>query len=159
MRQASMLDMDMIENGQLEWLIDGILSSQAKWKFLCSSVAWNPTFIGGGSSDVWGGWQAEQMENRYLIQRLAGVTNLIVLSGDRHRAGIDDGSSSVWPECSASPFENTNTTLGGNWSHGTYGRGPNFGLVEIRPTSVTLRVKNAIGADAPGITPLVVEAV
>lgn len=157
LRKKSMLDQDLLENGQTEWLIASMNASTAKWKILATSVIWNPTYT-TGASDIWGGWDADQLERRYIQQHVT-AKNVIVLSGDRHNAAIDDGTNSGWPEMTASPFNQTNARFGGRWSHGTRTSGHSYGVLALDATHATLTIKDENGNVAAGVSPLRIAAV
>jgi phosphodiesterase/alkaline phosphatase D-like protein len=154
---ASMLDMDGIANDQVNWLVSGINASTTRWKLLVSTVVWNPTFTESGSSDSWGGWEYEQMELRFLQQHIT-AENVIILTGDRHEAALDDGTNAGWPEGSASPFNQDIFSVGGTWSHGKYA-GENYGRLVIDGSAhtATLTIRNTSGTNASGTTAVVVD--
>lgn len=125
---------------QMQWLIDGVSNSTATWKFICSSVPFNPgaraalelalllqndprfdpletpsgilrpAEIAIEFSDAWGGFPASVST---LIGRLAdnAVENVIWLSGDSHTAAIDDGRNSLVPEFMAGGLDRTNSRI------------------------------------------------
>jgi hypothetical protein len=162
LKRASMLDKDNLgATGQIERLCNGIINSTARWKFFCSSIVWNARVSGSSISDTWYGWDTERFERTYIVQRLqdAGVQNLIILSGDRHFAGIDDGTTlGEWPEMTSSAFHRVALDPIMLWSNGTF-KGQNYGVIEVDGTAhtVTLSVKNNAGTAASGITPFVVD--
>jgi len=81
----------MLGSCQLNWLVEGLRSSTATWKFILSPVPMNRTTK---TYDAWGDFPAEEQQ---LLDALAadGVRNVIVLSGDIHSGGAyDDGTHS-----------------------------------------------------------------
>lgn len=157
LRRASLLDMDMITDGQTEWLIDGIRDSTAVWKVIFSEVIWNPT---APTSDNWSGWTPsdDNIEQRYIIQELAGVDNILVISGDRHVSAIDDGTASVYPEGTFGPLNADSFSVTGNWSQGVWDSGRSYGVLTLSATQATFTARKADGTTATGVTPLTVNA-
>jgi hypothetical protein len=143
----------------VDWLIDNVNSSTARWKVIVSSVPWNATVTGGaGGADCWGDWDAEQFERSYLAQQVTAA-NVIVLSGDRHWGAIDDGTNSGWPEITAGPLNQVDRSpVEGTWTHGSDVSGHKFGLLTIDGTAhtATLAVFDADGTQTASVTPLVV---
>jgi len=157
LKRKSMLDQDFLfATGQTEWLIAGLNRSTAKWKVVVSDVVWNPTLVGGG--DVWGDWDTDRMEQRYIVEHVK-ASNVLVISGDRHRSAIDDGTNSIWPEMSASPLNQTAATLNGKWTNGVTTAGTHYyGILTLGATYATMTIKNADGTTARTVTPLPIRA-
>lgn len=158
LREQSMLDGDALaSDNQLDWLIDGVNNSTARWKIIVSASCWNPTE--GTDEDTWGSYDDDDVEQDYIIQQIT-ADNVIVLTGDRHFGAIDDGTNSNWPEISASPLTRTNGTVTGTWSQGTDNTGHMYGTLEIDGSAhtATLTVKDANGTTTASVTPLVVNA-
>lgn len=153
LRFKSLLDGLFLASNQVDWLVDGLNASTARWKVIVSAEAWNPSYI--SNSDAWGGYDVDQMESLYLRQHIT-ATYVFVFSGDRHRSAIDDGTNAYWPEITASPFNQSPATLGGTWTQGIYGAGHSFGLATFTASSATLAVKDATGGSASGVTPLTI---
>lgn len=152
---SSMLDKDVLPNGQVERLCSGIETSTARWKFFATSVIWNRHFVStSGLDDCWARWDPEWYEREYIRERLAPIPNIIVLSGDRHFGGITDGLAAPegpdWPEMTASAFHRVPLTPVAIWSHGAYSTTPSYGLIEIDGVAhtCTLTVKTDTGAVA-----------
>src|SRR5690606_4041220 len=82
LQRASMLDMDGIVDGQLDWLISGVNGSSRRWKLIVSDPVWNPT---EGDSDD---WSARPLEALYLQQEIT-ANNVIWLTADAHFGAID----------------------------------------------------------------------
>lgn len=150
----SMIDGDNITDGQKEWLRNGLLNSAAKWKFVLSSVPFNPT---AKPTDSWAAYLTERDE---LLNFIAdnGIKNIIILSGDLHSGGrLDDGTNSgdpwlgVWiPEMSV-PHSKSNynskircTGPCGIWSEGELTRTGGYGLITVQtvPARVILEIKD-----------------
>lgn len=151
----SMLDGDNLGSaGQRDWLLNGLKNSQAKWKFILSPVIFNPTTK---ANDSWGGYLTERQAILDFIQthQIGGV---IVLSGDLHAGGIDDGTNSDLPEMVVPAvndgFDKRCITGGtgniGDWSVGSYGDVSGnpcngYGVISVSPDSVLLEVKDSSG--------------
>jgi phosphodiesterase/alkaline phosphatase D-like protein len=145
----SMLDGDTITNGQKEWLKTSLLQSTATWKFIASSVAWNPTLF---KNDSWRGFQTEQRELVNFI-RDNGITGVIFFSGDAHTGGaIDDGTNAYFPEMNVPDSNNPSVIVTcnfadcGSWSEGWKPDGAGYGLFIVSPNSVLLQAKDEAGA-------------
>lgn len=145
----SMLDGDEISNDQKDWLKVGLLASTATWKFLVSSVTFNPT-ARPTSTDQWKSFATERDELANFITANM-IENVIALTGDLHTGGaIDDGTNSGLgvPELCV-PHTNLargNTSNLGTWSEGVTSGAKGYGLVTITPSSVTLEAYGANGA-------------
>lgn len=123
---------------QMTWLIDELKNSKATWKFISSGTPFNPAgrglielalllqgtaydpildpatgnpmsmkFLAEEFSDKWAGFPSD------IYKLLSGiiannVQNVILLSGDTHNSGIDDGANSVLPELMGGPLDRTN---------------------------------------------------
>jgi alkaline phosphatase D len=147
----SMLDGDNIQNGQKQWLKDGLLQSTATWKFVVTSVPMNKT-AKRARRDAWSGFENERSEILNFI-RDNGIDGVVFLSGDLHSGGgIDDGTNSGCPEMTV---PHTNMTTGdtgllGQWTEGILtGTGGNsgYGLVHVLrdPDRVLLEAKGNDG--------------
>jgi phosphodiesterase/alkaline phosphatase D-like protein len=122
---------------QLAWLTNGLVNSTATWKFIVSTMPWNPGHRAGVElacalqgvpgydpistpggvytaaeiaiefSDGGAGFPADWID---LIDAIAGnhVENVILLSGDSHTACIDDGANSLLPEWMAGGLDRAN---------------------------------------------------
>ncbi len=123
---------------QIDWLIRELRESTATWKFIVSTVAFNPAErstlelalllqgtaydpvevpgIGPMSaadiaiafSDRWGGFPATSQK---IIRAVHDndIENVIVLSGDSHNTAIDDGEHSFFPELMGGGLDRTNS--------------------------------------------------
>jgi alkaline phosphatase D len=155
----SMLDGDNLgSEGQLEWLKNGLLSSTATWKFVMTSVVWNPTTA---KADAWSSFQNERNQLLSFINN-NNIRRVIFVSGDSHFGGIDDGTYAGKPEMLV-PSVNLASPHGGScvdgkaesmgtWSVGTYGNPgwsecQGYGVITVgtNPDSLTLEVKDKDG--------------
>jgi alkaline phosphatase D len=148
--KKSMLDGDNITNGQKDWLKGKLASSTATWKFVISSVPFNPTVE---KKDGWSEYSDERNELLNFIQTL-GITGVIFISADMHFGGaIDDGTNSGLPEMQI-PHTNLDaghsdtTSRPGDWSEGIFtgDNQPGYGLVHVAADHVTLEVKGSDGS-------------
>jgi alkaline phosphatase D len=149
----SMLDGDEIENDQKDWLRAGLSNSTATWKFIVSSVPWNPTVM---KQDSWTAYQTERTELLDYIN-VNNIENVIFISGDIHTGGaIDDGTNSDLPEISVPHFNDPVTMFMsgcaaiecGDWSEGIiHGHNaPGLGYISVSgDSSVTLLTWSADG--------------
>jgi alkaline phosphatase D len=150
----SMLDGDNLgAEGQLEWLLDGLEQSTARWKFIVSPVPFNRTLV---KKDSWNGYAYERQEIVNFIES-NDITGVIMLSGDLHMGAMDDGTYSFLPEMLV-PGPNLagceTTREAGLWSEGVYVRQEasplpcnGYGVVTVltEPDRVLLQVKNPRG--------------
>ncbi|MFQ5674985.1 MAG: alkaline phosphatase D family protein [bacterium] len=135
------LDSDPTISGQLQmdWLIQELQASTADWKFVCTTVTFNPSvralvelalFFQGSSlenfirqfgfssladvaislADSWNGF-ANSVERLVKAVNENNIDNVIVLSGDTHTAAIDDGANAIFPEIMAGALDRTNSRL------------------------------------------------
>jgi len=141
---------------QKEWLKTALLNSTARWKFLMSTVPFNPH---AKPKDSWAAFQTERSEIINFI-REHGINGVIVISGDLHTGGaLDNGMNSGFPEISvphanippcSSPTScrcNTGGVSAGIWSEGILcGIGnPGYSLITVKEESVFLQVKGVDG--------------
>lgn len=150
--ERSMLDGDAEPQGratgQKEWLKQRLLVSNAPWKLIVSSVAWNLT---NNKLDTWSGFRAEWRE-LYAFIESRNITGVIIVSGDFHTGGaIDDGTNSGVPEMSV-PGTNTvsatcNVEAGGcgTWSETLRPTGNGYGLVVLTPGSASIQTRDEDG--------------
>ncbi len=124
---------------QMDWLIQELKTSSADWKFICTSVPFNPgtrafmelaLFFQGTSleafaqqfgfdslvdvaisiADSWNGF-AKSVERLVKNVNENDIKNVIVLSADSHTAAIDDGANSLFPEIMAGGLDRTNSRI------------------------------------------------
>ncbi len=148
----SMLDGDNLGTvGQLNWLLNGLKGSTARWKFILTPVPFNPTCK---PKDSWGAYLYEREALVNFIKQ-NNITGVIFISGDLHAGGIDDGSNSDFPEmvvpCANCRSCQTAWSDKGVWSVGYYGYPvtdcPGYSLVTVmtNPDKVLLEVKDEYG--------------
>ena len=140
---------------QREWLIDGINNSTAKWKFLLSSVQWNPT---SADTDDWGGYDPLQGLWHYLTSKIT-VNNVYVLEGNRHLGAIDSGVNTYWPDLTMGPLNDGNhiCSVHGTWSKGCYDKNSDvyrhyFGLIKVRSDYIDFQIFDEDGTFLVGLT-------
>lgn len=117
---------------QMDWLIRELQASTASWKFIGTSVQFNPSYIrsvlefalllgrspnplpiptgliASETSDSWGGFPHSVARLAKAVHD-AKIENVIMLSGDSHTAAIDDGANSLFPEVMAGGLDRTNS--------------------------------------------------
>lgn len=162
--QKSILDGNFLGSaGQLFWLTEGLRTSTAAWKIVMMPTPFNPTVIKKQQSLIWqqDSWTGYQTERNAFLATLAanGVKNVILLSGDLHAGGMDNGTNSGLIEMmtpsanftSQSPERCLSADTIGTWSHGTYANTVpprlcnGYGVVRLTPTAATLQVKDETG--------------
>ncbi|MBI2616580.1 alkaline phosphatase D family protein [Candidatus Gottesmanbacteria bacterium] len=146
----------MLGQEQLQFLKNGLISSTAKWKIIFSPSPFNPTLP---KNDAWAGFKFEHDDIVNFV-KTNGTQGVIVISGDAHAGGIDDGTNAGLAELFVpSPNVDHCATVGptlGTWSHGSYGTAdhggddppcPGYGTVRIltNPDRAVLRVKDDNG--------------
>jgi alkaline phosphatase D len=130
-------DSTLVGENQQDWLLRELLASKADWKFIVSSVPFNrglrraidttlalqdssvtlPGFgtvsglaVAIGIIDSWVGFPADQNTLLQFV-REHEIKNVVVLSGDSHTAGIDDGANAGFPELMAGGLDIPNSFL------------------------------------------------
>jgi len=126
----------ILGTNQMNWLLNGLSTSTAKWKFIVSGVPFNPKFtkiieaglliqgyvfnvagengtglrLSTSFADCWGGYPDDITT---LIQHVSSqqINNIIVLSGQTHNNVMDDGTNSFFPELNASGLSVSSTEL------------------------------------------------
>jgi alkaline phosphatase D len=140
--------------GELAWLKSGLLTSQATWKVVFTSVVTNPTTR---YEDGWAGYQAEWNALRKFVSQNK-IKNVFFVSGDLHFGGIDNGIASGIPEMLVgninillNPGINCAAGLIGRWSQGTYytttGDCMQYGVVTLstNPDQALMQIKDENG--------------
>jgi hypothetical protein len=126
----------MLGATQKAWLINLLQTATERAIFIVSSVGWVGT---EDSFDHWGYYTHERAEiAAYMDDRC------VILSGDMHALGLDDGTNSVGgvPCWHGAPLRQTNSVKGGPYSHGTFSSEDNlYGLVEVVENGTTLTAK------------------
>ena len=114
----------MLGATQKAWLLNGLLTSTATWKFIVSSSVWNPH---SKQEDSWALYQREQHEIVDFI-RTNSISGVIFMSGDIHSSGaIDDGTNSYFPEISVPNTNTESMTCTGGGGCGTWSEGYTLG--------------------------------
>ena len=126
----------IIGQNQMNWLLNGLSNSTAKWKFIVSGVPINPkinflievglfaqqfifTISGQNGSGFrlaisfagyWAGFpeDIQLLKNHIQNNNIEGV---LFISGDTHHNVMDDGKNSLFPELNASGLSVTSTEL------------------------------------------------
>ncbi len=122
---------------QMDWLLTELQASTADWKFICTGVPFNPgmraflelaLFLQGSPvealarqfgfdslfevaltlADSWNGFPASVARLARSLNE-ANIENVIVLSGDTHTAGMDDGANALFPEIMAGALDRSNS--------------------------------------------------
>ena len=123
---------------QLTWLLKGLQNSRAAWKFIVSTVPFNRglsqvlslslafqditfnfpelppgTALIGAALEVADKWIGFPADADTLLAFVAAhaIRNVIILSGDMHTAGIDDGTNAGFPEIMAGGLDITNSQI------------------------------------------------
>jgi alkaline phosphatase D len=141
---------------QKKWLQPALLGSTARWKFLMSTVSFNP---GAKPNDSRAAFRTERAELVSFIHQNE-VRGVIAISGDLHTGGaLDNGANSGFPElsvphanippCSSTTSCRCNT---GGASPGIWSEGilcgidhPRYGLIIVSSDSVVLQIKGDKG--------------
>lgn len=151
-KRASMLDKGNLVNGQVERLCGGIETSPQRWHFIHTSVIWNRRFSSAsGLNDCWADWDPEHFEREYIRQRLAGIPNIWMVSGDRHFCGLDSGALAPdgpdFPEATSSAFHRVPLDAVCEWDNGVLDNEPGFVEFEVEtsPHQVTASIYDADG--------------
>ena len=139
---------------QLDWFLNALKNSTAKWKVIVSTVLFNPAYskvftntellkkypwMKEDAMDKWAGFPNDL---NLLMKTIKdnNIKNVLVVSGDSHSSYIDDGKNSLIPEISASNLDVNNSLLhkkleeGGIniWNQGTYDeKGHTYGKVSF----------------------------
>ena len=123
---------------QREWLLREVVESSRTHALVVwiSASPWIVPEVPG--DDTWGGYSTERRLLSDAIEQ-AGVTNLLMLSGDAHMVAIDDGSHNtfstsgkpLFPVFQAAPLDRPAGTKGGPYSQGVSAQPGQFGLVQV----------------------------
>jgi len=123
----------ILDTAQMNWLLTKLKNSKADWKFIVSGVTFNksykqvldmcmrvqnrklPNGLTGAyvATSLASMWFAFPETQQKLIEYCNDnqIKNVIVLSGDAHTAGIDDGTNAGFPELMAGGLAQTNSKL------------------------------------------------
>ena len=142
----------MLGAEQERWLIGELIESARTHRLVlwANPTPWNFPEIEG--SDVWGGFAEERRRIANAIAD-AGVTNLVMISGDWHLSAIDDGTNTGYaddgspgfPLIHGAPLDRPGSRTGETYSHGVFSNAGQFGTVDVvaldtSRTEVTLTV-------------------
>ena len=143
---------------QREWLKQELLDASRTHALvvLVSSVPWVAPESAAG--DDWGGYATERREIADFIDENQ-IDNLMMLAGDAHMLGIDDGSNADYatsggggfPVMHAAALDRPGSEKGGPFSEGAYPSAGQYGLVTFNDDgdsmSVELSGRNWLGED------------
>lgn len=147
---------------QREWLLENLKKSTATWKFITTATAFNKSYrdaivgvlnlpslaglpLAAALIDSWSGYPMDQDSIIEMVNR-EKIDGVIMMSGDTHTTGIDDGQAGGLPEIMAGCLSQTNSALfttvpllvyGLTWSEGGQGIGGNtntknsFGKISV----------------------------
>ena len=75
----------ILGDAQMNWLIDGLKTSRARWKLICQQVivAQDPYGDGRPNLDMWDGYPEDRARLLGEIER-NGIQNVVFLTGDAH---------------------------------------------------------------------------
>jgi alkaline phosphatase D len=145
---------DIEGENQMDWFLNALRTSTAKWKVIVSSVVFNPSYaltlnndsimakypwMRNDVIDKWAGFQ-EDLNKVMTTIKDNNIRNVFVISGDTHSSYIDDGNNSLLPEISASNLDVPNSKLAQRiephglniWNQGSYpGDGHTYGKVSF----------------------------
>jgi hypothetical protein len=123
---------------QLTWFLNALQNSKAAWKFIVSTVPFNKgltqvmteslalqdititypglppaTALIGAALEIADKWVGFPADADTLLHVVAAhsIKNVIVLSGDMHTAGLDDGANAGFPEIMAGGLDITNSRI------------------------------------------------
>jgi PhoD-like phosphatase len=131
-------DATLLGDDQVEWLVGEITAASRSHALVvwANGVPW----IGAPSpgADTWAGYPEERTAIADALAG-AGVTNLVIVSGDAHMVAIDDGTNSDYttaqvggfPVLHAAALDRPGSVKGGPYSEGVHPGGGQYGLVEI----------------------------
>ena len=146
-------EMPLLGEAQLDWLIDALLSSSARFKFVAiGGQVLNPAKVFENYSNAYAKEREELLER---IQR-EGIKNVVFLSGDRHHTELSmlrQGDLSLF-DFTVSPLTSSAATRNGDEGNtlrveGTYVNERNFGTITLSgprlERTMTLRIFNSSG--------------
>ncbi|CAM2011122.1 alkaline phosphatase D family protein [Acanthopleuribacter pedis] len=87
-------DLSILGQTQLNWLLDNLRNSDARWKILGNQVMMMPV-VGFTNKDAWDGYKDERDRILNTI-RDRDIDNVVVLTGDIHSAIAGDVPENMW---------------------------------------------------------------
>jgi hypothetical protein len=152
----SMRDLEQMADGsdsllgeeQREWLKQELLAGSRNYELVVwvNSVPW----IDEASTalDDWGGYATERSEIANFIAG-NGISNLMMVAGDAHMLGIDDGTNTDYSENGGAAFpimhaaatDRPGSIKGGPYSEGAYPGAGQYGLVTFRDNGDSMTVE------------------
>ena len=138
----------LLGSRQLEWLKGELLAASKSHALIVwvNAIPWIAPE--GSGRDDWGGYSAERREIADFMAE-SGISNLLMVSGDAHMLGIDDGRNSNYstggemgfPVMHAGALDRPGSTKGGPMSEGVYPGAGQFGLVSVEDDGETVSVE------------------
>jgi len=155
---------ELLGSKQYEWLKSTLLRSNAKWKFIVSSITANKG-LSSQDIDSWSNYEDETNLLRGFLQTFNYDNgSVIMISGDLHTSGaIDNGCNNLFsiPELSVatSNLRSINgigaSTTGdsssnaiatvGKWSEGVDAGNPGYSVIQINSNDITIVNKDSDG--------------
>jgi hypothetical protein len=129
----------MLGNEQKSWFFAELLAARDRDEM----IVWvNPDpwiDSAGAGKDTWGGYATERREIANFIRDNGLAGRLLMLSGDAHMLGIDDGTNSDYadgggagfPVMHAAALDRRGSIKGGPYSEGAFPGGGQFGLMTV----------------------------
>jgi hypothetical protein len=99
-------------------------------------------------NDTWAGFPDERRRLAELIER-SGIENLVMLAGDAHMVGLDDGTNSGYgrdggggfPVAHGAALDRPGGVKGGPYSHGAFPGAGQFGVLRVDDDGTEVRVE------------------
>jgi hypothetical protein len=131
-------DETMLGARQLDWLIDEITSASDTHALVVwgNSVPWIGAATEGG--EFWNGYPDERARIADALAD-ANVDNLLMVSGDAHMVGFDDGTNSDYstgqaggfPVVHAAALDRRGSVKGGPYSGPTFPGGGRYAVIDV----------------------------
>jgi membrane-associated phospholipid phosphatase len=138
----------MLGREQLAWFEEELLEASRSHAL----VVWvSPSpWIGPDEpgNDTWAGFPDERRRLAELIER-SGIENLVMLAGDAHMVGLDDGTNSGYgrdggggfPVAHGAALDRPGGVKGGPYSHGAFPGAGQFGVLRVDDDGTEVRVE------------------
>ena len=140
----------MLGSSQKQWLLDELVAARDSHALTIwvNPVPWIAPAGEEGDTDTWGGYASERAEIADFISDNGIARSLLMLSGDAHMLGFDDGRNSDYsrrgdagfPVFHAGALDRPGSVKGGPYSHETIPGGGQFGQVEISDEGESISV-------------------